>query len=339
MDNASLIWAPVHAVDLNPENARTLPFSKHNLERTLDKLEWSADYLKAPRDSLALNQEESLLSVFLKRLRQSNDYSSAFCDAFESIASLAAAIGSPQRLIQPITATKQDNRWIVSSGNRRLLAHVMMGAEHVKLLPWSNDAGGHTGERALLELQENLSREDLSLADELTGVQRVLDLNRLALSDLSINSLQRLIGWTNRTRAQRIKDVLSRELLVTLICEGAWSELLPAWQARHESDAELMARLEKHRGESDPEDPVNDRDTARERTRDAASRILKIGGSAKHQPANKLTLKSMVIGHHAQGLITEDERDQYIQTIEIAGKDILANVLVDLNQLAIQNTQ
>ena len=339
MTSLTLIWAPVTTITLNPENARTLPFTKLELEDALEELEWSPDYLKPPLDPKAYNQEESLLSLFLKRVRDSNQYSSAFSDALESLTSLAAAIGSPHGLIQPITAMRSGNGWVVSSGNRRLLAHVLMGADEVKLIPMSDEEASEQRGRALLELQENISREDLSLIDELMGVKRVLELHGLSPADLSINSLQRMIGWTSRTRAQRIKDVLSRDKLVELIEAGVWSDLLPAWQARHEVDDELDARLAKHRGEGGEESQVDTNEKSRYKTQEAANRILKIGGSAKHQGANKLNLRSMVIGHHAQGLISDNDKQQYLETIEIAGKDVLASVLVELNQRSIEGSQ
>lgn len=89
---------------------------------------------------------------------------------FETLQGLAESI-EHQGLLQPIVVAPLNGRYRIIAGERRFLAHLLLGRESIRAIVRPNP--GDAQSLTLWGLAENLQREDLCLAEILEVVERI----------------------------------------------------------------------------------------------------------------------------------------------------------------------
>ncbi len=95
-------------------------------------------------------------------------------DDFISLRELSQSIKN-EGLIQPITAYESGNDYLLIAGERRFLAHLLLKAVEIRALIKPRPADFNL---AKIKLIENVQREDLNLAEMITGLVVTNDLHK-----------------------------------------------------------------------------------------------------------------------------------------------------------------
>ena len=105
------------------------------------------------------------------------------------IEELAASIAE-YGLLQPVVVSPAvDGRYTLIAGHRRLEAHKYLAKNHENTVRWSSidaiERDGHSDERLVLALLENLSREDLPESDIVKGLHLLHELRQWHQSEIA----------------------------------------------------------------------------------------------------------------------------------------------------------
>ena len=118
-------------------------------------------------------------------------------------------------VLQPLTVRRQEGRWELVAGERRLRAARMAGLTQVPCL--SVQADGQSS--ALLALVENLQRRDLDFWEEATALRTFLDTYHLSQEEVA-----RRIGKSQSAVANKLRLLKLSDETVTLLRECGASE-------------------------------------------------------------------------------------------------------------------
>ena len=153
--------SPYHKLNYNPQNARTSHL-------TLDEIIRGPKLDTGNFDEFSQKNFQTKLEAYFEKPR--NRYQKI--NEYMSLAQLAASIGTPDNLINPVTVFLKDMDFYLIAGHRRTLAHLILGADGIiaKILA---QAPNHF-EHSLIQWKENKDREDLSLSDEIESIAKVI---------------------------------------------------------------------------------------------------------------------------------------------------------------------
>lgn len=118
-------------------------------------------------------------------------------------------------VLQPLTVRRQEGRWELVAGERRLRAARMAGLTQVPCL--SVQVDGQSS--ALLALVENLQRRDLDFWEEATALRTFLDTYHLSQEEVA-----RRIGKSQSAVANKLRLLKLSDETVTLLRECGASE-------------------------------------------------------------------------------------------------------------------
>lgn len=193
----------VDQIRLNPNNPRSLPMGLEDVQEVADQARRNLDRdVKEAADAEVLDQADSLI-------QEMSDVRTR--TAFERLLLLARSIHA-DRLISPITVRfSDDGKYELLAGERRYLAHVLLGRRHIRALHRRVDAENTEDmlRSAVTSLMENLAREDLTLAERVEAIEYIAESKRAASPDwqLSAKSLMSLLHFDRRL-AYRYMTVL-----------------------------------------------------------------------------------------------------------------------------------
>ncbi|MCS5712812.1 ParB/RepB/Spo0J family partition protein [Candidatus Berkiella aquae] len=189
-------YLPLQAIHLDPDNPRKLSIDIN-------------DVLNGPK----LPEEpfdDEVQDAFKETLKQHfgvEDNKKQKIQDYLSIALLASSIKVPERLIQPICVYGKGNKYILLAGERRTLAHHVMGA---KFIAANIIIEPENKEKALLQYIENSSREDLSLKDKYGAIRKIISYYSESVSARSLASILRI----SKSQAQKYSKICKEENII-----------------------------------------------------------------------------------------------------------------------------
>lgn len=126
---------------------------------------------------------------------------------FRSIAGFAFALKSADRLMHPIVVWQQDTLFHLIAGERRLLAHILLAEPAIDAR--IRDTAPAPFEKSLLQWQENIHRDDLSLFEKVENLRMLVDAWKAerGVQSISVSQFAGLSGQA-RSVAQRYLAVI-----------------------------------------------------------------------------------------------------------------------------------
>ena len=133
---------------------------------------------------------------------------------FTSIVEFASVLRSPKRLLHSVVVWQEDSIFHLISGERRLLTHVLLGAEYISSRITEEKLTKN--EINILQWEENIHREDMTLFEKTTRLEKLIkdipkiSVRKLAkLSGLSVAESQRylvIIRYPTNTLINAIEE-------------------------------------------------------------------------------------------------------------------------------------
>ena len=121
-----------------------------------------------------------------------------------SIAALAQSIGKIN-LISPIVVYPLEEGYEVLAGQRRYLAHVLLGRREIRAI-----VRQPTGDRLndnLAAVVENLAREELTLRERVEAIEEIVRLHEESGKEMNASGLQEYLGESKRTCQRYLRIV------------------------------------------------------------------------------------------------------------------------------------
>jgi len=220
-------YLPLNTIQLDPGNPRELSIDLEDVKNgpKLPEKTFDDEVQDEFKELLRLHFEGDS-----ERKQKIQDYL--------SVALLAATIRDPERLMQPICVYEKGNRYIVLAGERRTLAHHVMGAQHIA----SNIIiEPEAKEKALLQYIENSAREDLPLKDKYKAIRNIIQHYGQSISVRSLASILRL----SKSQAQKYAKICKEEnvLFKRAVTSGVLSSPEDAYNLIKNNDSESISSI------------------------------------------------------------------------------------------------
>ncbi|MBN9289472.1 MAG: ParB N-terminal domain-containing protein [Gammaproteobacteria bacterium] len=220
-------FLPLQAIQLDPENPRELSIDIN-------------DVINGPKLPTVPFDDE-MQDAFKETLKQhfgDEDNKKQKINDYLSIALLASSIKSPERLIQPICVYEKRNKYVLLAGERRTLAHHIMGAKHIAA---NIIIEPEPKEKALLQYIENSSREDLSLKDKYRAIRNIISHYGETISARSLASILRI----SKSQAQKYSKICKEENLLfkRAIESGALTSPEDAYNIIKSNDTNMISNI------------------------------------------------------------------------------------------------
>jgi len=195
-------YVPLGQINLDPKNPRQLAVNLDQVTRISKRFPLKPEWLKAEADANKLEWWDEFAADIATALKDK-----ALTDYLD-LALLALSIKNHERLINPVTVYASDSGSDLHliAGERRYLAHVILGEELIaaRILPHRPDGL----EKDILQWEENNQRMDLTLAEQLMNLQRLLTgWEKQRGGQLSVSQLVSLAGIP-RVTAHRYLTVI-----------------------------------------------------------------------------------------------------------------------------------
>lgn len=190
---------PVNYVREDEDNPRKLALS------VADMREIAGQY---PTDRERMAREDDIyLEEYLEQVEASGRLHGKAVADFRSIAGFAFALKSADRLMHPIVVWQQDTQFHLIAGERRLLAHILLGEPTIDAR--IRDAAPVSLEKYLLQWEENIHRDDLSLFEKIENLRQLVEAWKAGkgVQAISVNQFAGLSGLA-RSVAQRYLAVI-----------------------------------------------------------------------------------------------------------------------------------
>lgn len=142
------------------------------------------------------------------------------------VAGLARSIAKVN-LIQPITVYPLDSGYEVLAGQRRYLAHVLLGRREIRAIV--REPSGDALDDRVAAVIENLAREDLTLRERVEAIEEIVNLHEARGETATGTTLQQYVGESVRT-CQRYLRILREPAVRDGIRSGDVTSLRQAAQ-------------------------------------------------------------------------------------------------------------
>ncbi len=225
---------PVSYIVCDPENPRKLALtqdqvgtiaSKYPLDRALfdadDATDWIEDYIAKVANEMGLSGK-------------------AVGD-LESLVGFAASLKSADRLLHPIVVWRDESTFHLIAGERRLLAHLLLGETHIAARILDQQYSRHQIDA--LQWEENVHRQDMNLWERLEHVRKLLAAEE-GFQQTSVTKLSKILG-RSRAESQRYLAVLRYpdNLLMEAIRAGKVNDLKAAAALAQLTPEQLKIKL------------------------------------------------------------------------------------------------
>lgn len=190
---------PVSYVREDEDNPRKLALS------VADMLDVATQH---PVDIERLARDDDIyLEEYLEQVESSGRLQGKAIADFRSIAFFAFTLKSADRLMHPIVVWQQDTQFHLIAGERRLLAHILLAEPAIDAR--IRDAAPALFEKYLLQWEENIHRDDLSLFEKIENLRLLVDTwkTEKGVQAISVNQFAALSGLA-RSVAQRYLAVI-----------------------------------------------------------------------------------------------------------------------------------
>lgn len=216
----SLRWATSAAGQMKaagevvPLNVKRIPvkyiredeFNPRKLALDTAQVAALAERFPIERDRL-LREDDAYLDEYIDQVEAAGSLSGKAVGDFQSIAAFAFALKSADRLLHPVVVWQNDTQFHLIAGERRLLAHLLLGEPTIDAR--IRDAAPSTLEKYLLQWEENIHRDDLSLYEKVDNLRQLMDAWKAGkgVQAISVNQFAALSGMA-RSVAQRYLSVI-----------------------------------------------------------------------------------------------------------------------------------
>ncbi len=195
------------------------------------------------RERLA-RDDEAYLDEYLEQVEAGGDLQDKAIGDFQSIAEFAFALKSADRLLHPIVVSQHDTQFHLITGERRLLAHLLLGEPAIDAR--IRDTAPSPLEKHLLQWEENIHRDDLSLVEKLGNLRQLIDAwkDEKGVQSISVSQFAVLTGMP-RSVAQRYLAVIRCPVpaLLAAIESGNVSNIMQAARIAALAPADIEALL------------------------------------------------------------------------------------------------
>lgn len=225
---------PIAYIETDPDNPRKLTLTKDEITKIAQS---------HPMDRQAILEDDPTewLESYIESVAASYSLSAKRLGDFESIANFAAALKSADRLLHPIVVNKDESTFHLIAGERRLLAHILLGEDNI--------AGRINTEqlerRAIdtLQWEENIHREEMTLWERVDRVHKIIEAGE-GVEKTSVTKLSKIIG-RSRAEAQRYLAILRypSPLLLDAISSGKINDLKKAAALAQMSEDDVDQKL------------------------------------------------------------------------------------------------
>ncbi len=198
---------PLDRVKLNPDNPRRLPVTRDQINQIHS-------------DAVRLAGTASVGNEFFDAVRSIIEAGGhAAMDSIERIALLAESIHR-RGLIQPITVFADvDGGATIMAGERRFLAHVLLGRPTIRALVRLRDTNVLRDRAGALI--ENIMREDLSTAEKVESIASLVALHEESAGrEMTSDDLHELIHESPRTCQRYLRFLAAPPKIRAMIANG-----------------------------------------------------------------------------------------------------------------------
>lgn len=225
---------PVNYVQCDPENPRKL---------ALNQAQVIVIAQQYPLDTKLLQVEDTTdwIEDYVARVGQGEQLTGKAIGDLESLVSFAAALKSADRLLHPIVVWRDESTFHLIAGERRLLAHILLGESHIAARILEQHYS--RAEIDTLQWEENVHRVDMTLWERVEQVKKLLEAEQ-GITATSVTKLSKILG-RSRAESQRYLVVLRypSPLLLDAIQNGRVGDLKSAAALAQLSQEELQKKL------------------------------------------------------------------------------------------------
>lgn len=188
------------------------------------------------------NSDSEWLEEYVKEVSNTYSLEGKSIGDFTSLVEFAYSLKSAEKMLHPVVTWKEESTFHLMVGERRYLSHLLLQESHIYARIYLERPSQF--ELDLLQWKENMDREEMSLYDRLTRVQKLIE-DVGGREKITVLQLAAIIG-KSRTVAHRYVYVLEAKssLLMGYIQEGRVSDLKKAAEFAKLTDSELKIRLE-----------------------------------------------------------------------------------------------
>lgn len=225
---------PVNYVHCDPQNPRKLALTQAQIEHIGQRY---------PLDKglLAVDDATDWIEDYVAKVAHAENLSGKAVGDLESLVSFAAALKSADRLLHPIVVWRDESTFHLIAGERRLLAHLLLGESHIaaRIL----DQHYSRAEIDALQWEENVHRVDMSLWERIEHVKKLLDAEG-GIANTSVTKLSKILG-RSRAESQRYLVILRypSSLLLEAIQAGRVGDLKSAAALAQLTPEQLQAKF------------------------------------------------------------------------------------------------
>ncbi|WP_081630739.1 ParB/RepB/Spo0J family partition protein [Thioalkalivibrio sp. ALE16] len=175
--------------------------------------------------------------------------------ALETLMVLARSIHS-DRLISPVTVRFVEGRgYELIAGERRFLAHILLGRTNIRALLRRLDREDPNDvlKGEITSLMENIAREDLTMAEQINAIERIVDAKQRVDPDWVLNgvNLMRLLHQPRRRAYRYVEALTAPPEIRAQINDGT----LDSFRSIEEAKREHEGAQTKAGSKDDPESP------------------------------------------------------------------------------------
>lgn len=227
-------FIPTELVETDPHNPRKLRVS----DKTIRLIQTTH-----PIKPQWLNEqcEDDWLTDYLSTVESHYELYGKAREDFHSILDFALGLKSAERLINPITVIKLESTFRLIAGERRLLAHLLLGEANIAASIKDADMDREDLDR--MQWEENILREDMTLPERIDQVEK-LAANARTQGISSIRKLANVIGLSPAV-TQRYMAVINckHTALMDAIRDERVRDLKQAAKYAQLSENELLIKL------------------------------------------------------------------------------------------------
>jgi len=202
-DNAKRIeiqTIPISSVNFSPGNPRKLAITPEDITGNLPTLQLPPQAFTQTADNDWLESYETLVQETFGQGKEKDD--------FLSIALFAASIRSPERMLHPIVVWRDGGHFFKITGERRFLAHVLLGEPNIRASVWEEEPTKF--ERSVIQWDENNQRENFNLAEALDALEIIIDNWKEETGEKAISLAQFMnLASLKRTTAFRYLKIIT----------------------------------------------------------------------------------------------------------------------------------
>jgi ParB/RepB/Spo0J family partition protein len=227
---------PISVIYTDQDNPRKLKIDKKLL------LEIVSKYPAKKLIENSINME--WIEDYINKISDEYNFKDKQVDDLISIVELAASIKDPERLINPITVWQQNSIFHLISGERRLLAHIILESETVESKIKNSNI--KVEDITILQWDENTQREEMTLYEKLIRVEKIINENlKKSPHNISSRSLGAVIGRKQTTANKYLKILrYDDEVLMNAIEDGKIKNLEKASGFSVLTPEEISLKLE-----------------------------------------------------------------------------------------------